>query len=100
MSASVDHAHARTILADAWAKTEDSLIVAPSGIVAHLETILTASDVTYKYVLVTGILAKCVNPSVHPRSIQMASTLQHSFDARSLCHDVVVTFEKEHGDLW
>ncbi len=100
MSVSVDHAQARKALGDAWEKIDDLTVVAPSAVVPHLETVILASDVTYKYILVTGILAKCVNPSVHPRALQVASTLQHSFDARSLCHDVVVNFEKAHGDLW
>lgn len=100
MSVSVDHDRARRLLADAWGKIDDLKVAAPSTIVPHLETVISASDVTYKYILVTGILAKCANPNVHPRAIQVASTLQQSFDARSLCHDVVVNFEKDHGDLW
>src|SRR5205823_14772978 len=34
------------------------------------------------------------------RVLQSGSKLEHSYDARSLCHDVIVTFEKTKGDLW
>jgi len=56
--------------------------------------------VGYRYALVTGILGKLVNPQVHPRAFQAHSKLSGAYDARSLCHRVVVIFEHEKGDLW
>jgi hypothetical protein len=99
-SVSVDHGIARKNLHAAWAKIDDPTYTAPPRITPYLEAVIEASDVTYKYILVTGLLGKFTNPSVHPRAIQVNSSLADSYDARSLCHDVVVTFEKTKGDLW
>lgn len=65
-----------------------------------IEQILSATDVTFKYILVTGYLAKYVNPSVHARALQVGSKLDGAYDARSLCHGVVVGFEKTKGNLF
>jgi hypothetical protein len=99
-SVNVDHGEARSILDKAWNKTEDNTVLAPDRVIPCLERILDASDVTYKYILITGLLAKCVNEKAHPRALQVSSDLECSHDARRLCHDVVVGFEKSKGDLW
>lgn len=65
-----------------------------------IENVLGASDVTFKYILVTGYLAKYINPSAHARAIQVGSSLSGAYDARSLCHRVVVGFEKSKGNLF
>jgi len=65
-----------------------------------IENVLGASDVTFKYILVTGYLAKYVNRQVHARSLQVGSTLKGAYDARSLCHKVIVGFEKSKGNLF
>jgi hypothetical protein len=65
-----------------------------------IENVLNASDVTFKYILVTGYLAKYVNGSVHARALQVGSKLDGAYDARSLCHNVVVGFEKSKGNLF
>jgi len=99
-SVEVDHSQAEKKLFAAWDRTADLTVVAPATVVPHLEAVLSAPDVTFKYILVTGLLAKCVNPAVHPRALQVASKLKSAYDARSLCHEVVVKFEKPKGDLW
>lgn len=55
---------------------------------------------SFKYLLVTGVLAKAVQPNVHPRAIQVGSSLPGAYDARSLCHKVIVPFEKTRGNLF
>jgi hypothetical protein len=97
---SIDHDVARSILEKAWATVGNDSVVAPAHVVADLEAVIAAKDVTFKYILVTGLLGKCAEPTVHPRAIQTSSKLKNSYDARSLCHDVVVPFEKTKGDLW
>ena len=97
---SIDHNAARSILEKAWATVRNDSVVAPANVVADLEAVIAAKDVTFKYILVTGLLGKCAEPAVHPRAIQTSSKLKQSYDARSLCHDVVVPFEKTKGDLW
>lgn len=97
---SVDHNKAREILGKAWAKITDRSVVPSPEIASAVERIISSRPVTFKYILVTGVLAKCANPKVHPRALQAGSGLSEAYDARSLCHDVVVSFEKEHGNLW
>ncbi len=65
-----------------------------------IQEILTAKDVTYKYILITGLLGKLTNPQTHPRALQARSALPGAYDARSLCHRVVVSFEKTKGNLF
>lgn len=96
----IDHEKARELLAAAWVKTDDQSIVPPAKVVAALNEVLAAKDVTFKCILVTGLLAKYTERQINPRALQVSSSLMGAYDARSLCHEVVVPFEKEHGDLW
>lgn len=54
---------------------------------------------SYRYVLPTQILAKVIDPSLDSRSLMAASTLPGAFDARSLCHKVIVPFDKENENV-
>jgi hypothetical protein len=99
MSVNVDHSSAKAVLDKAWAEVGTSK--RPSARMQQLiDNILGASDVTFKYILVTGYLAKCVNPLVHTRALQVGSSLNGAYDARSLCHRVIVGFEKSKGNLF
>src|SRR5664279_1500723 len=99
MSVNVDHSEARGALGKAWAEIGSSARP-PARMQQLIENVLGASDVTFKYILVTGDLAKCVSASVHARAIQVGSSLNGAYDARSLCHKVVVGFEKSKGNLF
>ena len=50
---------------------------------------------TYRYICFTALLAKVCDPSIHTRAIQSGSRLKGAYDARSLCHNVIVPFEKD-----
>lgn len=95
----IDNDQARINLEKAWKKTDVATVSAPPY---HLQMIqeIMAGQVTFKYILVTGLLAKLTNPKAHPRSLQAGSSLQGAYDARSLCHKVVVGFEKTKGNLF
>jgi len=54
---------------------------------------------SYRYVLPTQLLAKLMDPSLDSRSLMAASPLAGAFDARSLCHKVIVPFDKENEDV-
>jgi hypothetical protein len=97
---SIDLDKARSILNLAWEKIDNEEARPPSNAAQLIEMVLTSDNVTFKYILVTGLLGKCTNRLVHPRALQTGSKLVNSYDARSLCHKVVVTFEKDKGDLW
>lgn len=99
MSVNVDHGAAQVALDRAWAEIgSDS---SPPARMQHLiENVLNATDVTFKYILITGYLAKVVNPKAHARAMQVGSHLRGAYDARSLAHKVVVGFEKSKGNLF
>lgn len=61
----------------------------------QIKTIMSGKSKTYPYIMVTAVLAKCVKPSIHPRSLQKKSSLEGAYDARGLCESVVVPTERE-----
>ena len=72
----------------------------PAQMERFIESVVGSTDVTFKYILVTGYLAKTVTPAAHARAIQVGSNLKGAYDARSLCHGVIVGFEKTKGNLF
>ncbi len=69
---------------DAFSSSGESLI----------KSILEGSHLTFKYILFTAILAKATDHRINPLCLQVSSKLEGSYDARSLCHSVIVPFEK------
>lgn len=63
---------------------------------AMLEKVIHGSHKTYKYVLVTNLLAKAVNRRANALCLQAGARLSGAFDSRSLCHKVLVPFERNH----
>lgn len=61
-----------------------------------IENILRGSHKTYKYILVTALLAKSTNPQIDILSLQAGDESEGAYDARSLCHNVIVPFEREY----
>lgn len=99
MAETVELTRAEEALARAWAEIGSSSRP-PARMRSLIEDLISASDVTFKYILVTGYLAKYVNPKIHARALQTGSSLKGAYDARSLCHKVVVSFEKSKGNLF
>jgi hypothetical protein len=56
--------------------------------------ILQGSHKTYRYVLVNALIAKATNPAINILSLQKGDGRNGKYDARSLCHKVLVPFEK------
>ena len=97
----VDHQDAKVVLEQAWGDISKSGIVPRQELQKLINKVMEAEGAKgFRYVLVTGILARCVNPAVHPRALQARSSLRGAYDARSLCHKIVVTFEKTKGNLF
>lgn len=92
MPETVDHSNALEALNQAW-RDRPLNDRPPPRMQQLIEQVLAATDVTFKYILVTGYLAKYVNPSVHARALQVGSKLKGAYDARSLYHKVVVVFD-------
>lgn len=62
----------------------------------RIKSILNGSHKTYKYILITALLAKSTNEGANPLALQVGSSLLGAYDTRSLCHKVVVPFERSH----
>jgi hypothetical protein len=77
---------------------EDFSLV-PEDIRQAIENSIASHTKTYRYVLPTQILAKLVDPSLDSRAVQGGGELSGSFDARSLCHQVIVPFDRDNHDV-
>jgi len=87
-NAEVDLTTASQILAKAYSERDDFDLTADEQ--AKSKFFLSEIGLTYRYIFVTELLAKATNPKVNPIVIQAKSPLNGAFDARSLCHKVVV----------
>ena len=61
----------------------------------EIESILSGNHKTYKYILLTGLLAKATDNKVNPLVLQAGADIKGAYDARSLCHQVLVPFERD-----
>jgi hypothetical protein len=98
----VDHQDAVEVLERAWEDIPRAQNHLSARLKQKIEALMAAGAGAkgFKYLLVTAALAKSVDPTIHPRAIQAGSSLQGAYDARSLCHKVVVRFEKTKGNLF
>mgnify|MGYP001171207629 CR=1 FL=1 len=58
-----------------------------------ISEILRGTHKTYRYILVTALLAKATNDEINILSLQKGDGDDGKYDARSLCHKVLVPFE-------
>lgn len=58
-----------------------------------IDFIIDNTHLTYKYVLFTALLSKATDPTVNALCLQKKSTLPGAYDARTVCHKVIVPFE-------
>lgn len=63
-------------------------------IASIISIVLRGSHKTYRYILVNALLAKATNQKIDALSLQKGDGKGGKFDARSLCHKVIVPFEK------
>jgi hypothetical protein len=59
-----------------------------------IKNVISGSHITYRYILMTALLAKSTNESIHTLSLQAQSELEGAYDARSLCHKVIIKIER------
>ncbi|MBL0111609.1 MAG: restriction endonuclease, SacI family [Saprospiraceae bacterium] len=60
-----------------------------------ITSILKGNHKTYKYILINGLLAKATNDKVNALALQSGAPIPGAYDARSLCHSVLVPFERD-----
>lgn len=92
MSLDVNRTTAQTILMRAFANP----VEATDSIGKTITNVLRGTHKTYRYVLFTALLAKATNEGVDILSLQAKDNSRGAFDARSLCHKVVVPFERDY----
>lgn len=94
MAVYVDAARARTILAEATELARSRSYRVDRDVETKIEQIIGHTHLTYRYILLNGMLAKATNAQADPLALQAGAPLNGAFDARSLCHSVVVPFEQ------
>jgi hypothetical protein len=67
----------------------------PTAWDTEIEMIVTGKHLTFRYLLVTAILAKATNPKINALALQAGAKIAGAYDARSLCHGVVVPLERQ-----
>lgn len=73
-------------------------LYAPTSTCAHqpfIDFVIDNTHLTYKYILFTAILSKASDENINPLCLQKQSTLPGAYDARTVCHQVIVPFEME-----
>lgn len=94
-----DHAKALTILKAALRDAQGfkaTKLTAKQQ--ADIKAIILGTHLTFRYLLITALLAKVTEQRIHMRSLQTRADLDGAYDARSLCHKVWVPFERSALD--
>jgi hypothetical protein len=93
----------KALLEVEWLATATGNVPPPAGIPNEIHEAIkrsiNSSSKSYRYVLPTQLLAKAVRPALDCRSIQANSGLVEAFDARSLCHEIIVPFDRQNHDV-
>lgn len=91
----VEHQQARVIFerAVAIAKNQNNTLLLTQWD-KEIRAIIKGTHLTYRYILVTALLGKAMNPDVNPLALQSGAELEGACDARSLCHKVIVPLER------
>lgn len=92
MPVTIDYARARKVLARALENKEQP----PAEMKPLLSRVILGDHKTYRYILVTNLLAKAVLRRANALSLQSGAPIRGAFNGRTLCHKVVVPFEREH----
>jgi hypothetical protein len=60
-----------------------------------IDYVIDNTHLTFKYILFTAILSKATDPKINALCLQKKSELPGAYDARTVCHKVIVPFEME-----
>jgi hypothetical protein len=94
MKVDVNHRTAKLTLENAIEAAKSTIYRPSSSVDIYIQKVFQHTHLTYKYILLTGLLAKTVDPRINPIALQAGSKLSGAYDARSLCHKVVVPIEQ------
>ena len=66
----------------------------PAEMRENIAVVINSDRKTYRYMLFVGLLVSVTDQRLHPRCLQQKAGCVGAFNARSLCAEVVVPFEK------
>jgi hypothetical protein len=89
----VDHSAVDRVLRQAIAQSDNPLPITAWD--EPIKTIIQGKHLTFRYLLMTALLAKATNPEVNALALQSGADISGAYDARSLCHKVLVPIERE-----
>ena len=95
MNVTVDAKKAEKILRSSINQVQNNGWKLCSPFSLQIKAVILGTHKTYRYILLNGLLAKATNGNCNPLVLQAGSSLDGAFDARSLCHDIVVPIERE-----
>lgn len=92
----VDLTAAKQLFQEAIAIAQDESRKTPAtGWDIEIRAIIKGKHLTFRYILMTALLAKATNPSINALALQAGADVEGAYDARSLCHGVVVPLERQ-----
>src|SRR5690606_7833101 len=89
----INHNVANTFLSETVGEVKRASYTPTSKSRADIEAIIQGEHLTYRYILMTGLLAKATHADVNPLALQAGAPFDGAYDARSLCHKVIVPLE-------
>lgn len=89
---------ARPILNRAW-NTPDAPLPDIGAIAQLIDQSVNSRTLSYRYVLPTQILAKCADATLDCHCAQVEDGGRGTFDARSLCSQVIVLFDRANHNV-
>jgi hypothetical protein len=92
----LDVEEAREILYLTWKEVKNLQkdVISDKELVSAIRDIIQGKTKSYRYALLTQVLAKTTNPQVDCRCLQVKRGNHRAFDARSFCKKVVLGFER------
>lgn len=92
----VDHRAAEQLLREAILIAQDASKQIPATEWdIEIKTIIQGKHLTFRYILTTALLGKATNPRINALALQAGADIEGAYDARSLCHGVVVPLERQ-----
>lgn len=92
----VERQAAKQIFRDAIAIAQDrSIPLLTTQWDSAIATLIQGKHLTFRYILITALLAKATNPRINALALQAGADIEGAYDARSLCHTVVVPLERQ-----
>ncbi|MBR0560732.1 restriction endonuclease, SacI family [Neokomagataea anthophila] len=95
----INHEVARRVLSDAIDAGKSEGYQPRHRKAREISDVMLGRHLTYRYILFTNLLAKATSDAANGLALQAGADLNGAFDSRSLCHKVVVDFDRDPNQL-